>query len=125
MLSTLLGLVIGAVFTGLVGGLFLWILSKLGLGLTVDGFGPAFLGAIAIAFVSALVVGLLGAFGLMPTGSGLFSAIISLVISALILLIADRFVAGMKVHGFGGAIIGAIGFGVLSWLSSWLLGMFT
>ncbi|WP_129670497.1 phage holin family protein [Candidatus Chloroploca sp. Khr17] len=123
MLSTVLGLVIVAIFIGLIGGLFLWVLSNLGMGLTVDGFGSAFLGAIAIAVVSTVVVGLLGMFGLTVNGAGLISAIVNLVISAIVLLIADTFVAGMKVNGFSGAITGAIGFGLLGWLSNWVLGL--
>jgi uncharacterized membrane protein YvlD (DUF360 family) len=39
-------------------------------------------------------------------------------------MISDRFVPGMKVNGFGGAIIAAIAIGVVSWLVAWFLGLF-
>jgi putative membrane protein len=37
-------------------------------------------------------------------------------------MIADRFVSGMRVSGFLGAIVAAIAIGVISWLLSLLLG---
>jgi uncharacterized membrane protein YvlD (DUF360 family) len=40
-----------------------------------------------------------------------------------VLLISDKFVPGMKVNGFMGAIIAAVAIGLVSWLISWLLGL--
>jgi uncharacterized membrane protein YvlD (DUF360 family) len=37
-------------------------------------------------------------------------------------MVSDRFVAGMRVNGFGGAIIAAIAIAVVNWLVTWLLG---
>ncbi len=65
---------------------------------------------------------LLGQLGI-GTGGGLWGAIVSLVVAALVLLVADRFVAGMKVNGFVGALIAAIAIAVVAWLVSWLLGL--
>ncbi|MCZ7673332.1 MAG: phage holin family protein [Chloroflexi bacterium] len=44
--------------------------------------------------------------------------------AAVVLMISDRFVAGMKVNGFGGAIVAAIAIGVVTWLVNWVLGLF-
>lgn len=123
-MAGLLSLLIGTVVVGLIGGIYIWLLSNLGLGLRVDGFGAAFIAAIVIAVVSNVVIWLLGSLGLLVANVGLFGAIINLLISAVILLIADRFVSGLKVNGFGGAIIAAIGFGVLQWLAGLIAGLF-
>jgi putative membrane protein len=124
-MAGLIGLLIGTVIVGLIGGFLIWILSNLGWGLRVDGFGAAFISAIVIAIVSNVVIWLLGSLGLLVANVGLFGAIINLIVSAVILLIADNFVAGLKVNGFGGAIIAAIGFGVLQWLASLIAGFFS
>jgi putative membrane protein len=42
-------------------------------------------------------------------------------VAAVILLISDRFLSGMEVNGFVGAIIAAIGIAFVTWLVSWLL----
>jgi putative membrane protein len=54
----------------------------------------------------------------------LLGAIVYLVVAAVVLMISDRFVPGMKVNGFGGAIIAAIAIAVVSWLVVWFLGLF-
>ncbi len=123
-MAGLIGLLIGTVVVGLVGGVLVWIVSSLGWGLHVDGFGAAFISAIVIAVVSNVVIWLLGSLGLLVANVGLFGALINLIVSAVILLIADRFVAGLQVNGFGGAIIAALGFGVLQWLADLIAGFF-
>ena len=105
-------------------GFVIWIVGKLGMGLTVDGFVPAIIAAIAIAVVSGLITWGLGLFGITLGGTGLMAAIVSLVVAAVVLLLADKFVPGMQVKGFGGAIIAAIAIGVVTWLISWVLGLF-
>jgi putative membrane protein len=44
-----------------------------------------------------------------------------LIVAAIILSISDRFLSGMSVSGFGGAIIAAIAIGVVTWIVDWLL----
>jgi putative membrane protein len=44
-------------------------------------------------------------------------------VAAVVLLVSDRFVKGMKVNGFGGAIIAAISYGVIAWLLQWVIGL--
>jgi putative membrane protein len=121
MLTGLIGLLINFAIVGLFGGILIWILSSLNLGLKVDGFGSAFLAAIVISLVSSVVVWLLSTVGLLPANTGLIGPILNLLISAGILMIADRFIAGMKVNGFGGAIIAALGFGIISALAGLLV----
>jgi putative membrane protein len=70
--------------------------------------------------VSAVVSWLLGALGV-GVGGGLVGLIINLIVAAVVLMISDRFVAGMKVNGFGGAIVAAIAIAVVNWLVTWLL----
>ena len=55
-------------------------------------------------------------------GKGLLGGIISLVVGAIMLLISGSFVPGLKVKGFGGALIAAIAIGVFSWLLNLILG---
>ena len=118
MLSTLLSIVIGLVLYAVV----IYIVSRLGMGLTVANFTSALIAGAVIAIVSWLVWWLLGAIGI-GNGSGLIAAIVNLVVAAVILLIADRFVPGMKVNGFVGALIAAVAIAVVAWLIGWLLGV--
>ena len=118
MLSTLLSIVIGLVLYAVV----IYIVSRLGMGLTVANFTSALIAGAVIAIVSWLVWWLLGAIGI-GNGSGLIAAIVNLVVAAVILLIADRFVPGMKVNGFIGALIAAVAIAVVAWLIGWLLGV--
>ena len=47
-----------------------------------------------------------------------------MVVAAVVLLISDRFVKGMKVNGFVGALVAAIAYGVVVWLIQWVLSLF-
>ena len=118
MLCTLLSIVIGLVLYAVV----IYIVSRLGMGLTVANFTSALIAGAVIAIVSWLVWWLLGVIGI-GNGSGLIAAIVNLVVAAVILLIADRFVPGMKVNGFVGALIAAVAIAVVAWLIGWLLGV--
>ena len=106
-----------------VAAVVLLIVSRLNLGLSVAGFGAAAISAIVIAIVGAVVLWLLGLFGI-TFGGGWLGALVFLVVAAVVLLIAARFVPGLTVKGFTGAIVAAIGIGVVYWLLAWLLGLF-
>ena len=106
ILSLLLAWALGAVV--------LMIVSRLGAGLSVEGFVPAFIASAVITIVSWIFLWL---FGFTDDGSGWWSALVGLVVAAVILMISGRFVKGMKVNGFGGAIIAAIAYGVIVWLA--------
>jgi putative membrane protein len=67
---------------------------------------------------------LLSLIGVTVGGAGIWAALVALVVSAVILLISDRFVSGIKVNGFVGAIVAAIAISVVTWLVNWLLSLF-
>lgn len=114
-MGSFLGLLIAVVIGALISGFVIWIVGRLGLGLEVDGFGSAFLAAIVIAIVGGIITWLLGLLGI-TIGSGILGAIVQLIVSAVVLLISDRFLSGLRVAGFTGAIIAAIAIGVVYWL---------
>lgn len=118
---SILGAIIGILIAAAIGGLVIWIVGKLGLGLEVDGFMPAFLAAIVIAVVAGLINWLLGALGI-TIGGGLLGAIVHLVIAAVVLMISGSIVRGLRVNGFVGALIAAIAIGVMGWLVGLVVG---
>ncbi len=118
MLGTLLGILLALVLAAVV----IVIVSKLNLGLTVDGFGPAIIAAAVIAIVGGLIYWLLGVLGI-TIGGGWLGAIINLIIAAVVLLTAGRMLKGLKVNGFVGAIVAAIAIGVVTWVINWFLGL--
>jgi putative membrane protein len=120
MLNTLLSIAI----VWLLSALVIYIVGRLNLGMTVSGFGAALIAAAVIAIVSGLltwlIVNVLG----IGDGGGWWGAIVSLVVAAVVLIVSDKFVSGMKVNGFVGAIIAALGIGLVGWLANWLVGLF-
>ena len=118
ILGVIIGILIGAFFTGLI----IWIVGKLGLGLEVSGFGPAYVAAIVIAILNGIVTWLLGVHGV-DLGAGFVAALISLVIAAIVLLLAGRFVKGLVVKGFLGAIVAAIAIAAVGWLIAWVVSL--
>jgi putative membrane protein len=118
-----MGAIISAIIYLIVAALVIWIVGRLNLGLTVRGFGAAIVAAIVIAIVTAVVAWLLGLLGITIGGTGLLAAIIALIVAAIVLMISDRFVPGMEVHGFTGAIVAAIGIAVVGWIVSWVLSL--
>jgi putative membrane protein len=117
-----MGAILNFVVWLVVAALVIWIVSRLKLGLTVSGFGAAIIAALVISVVTAVIVWLLGLLGI-TAGAGILGAILGLIIAAVVLLLADRFVPGMQVKGFTGAIIAAIAIAVVSWIVLWLLGL--
>jgi len=101
--------------------LAIWAVGKLGMGLTVSGFGPAVVAAVVISVLSWLVVWLLGALGL--GFGGFLGAVVNLVIAALVLMFAGNMVKGLRVKGFVPALIGAIAIAFVSWLIDGVVGL--
>ena len=118
IVGLIIGILIGALFTGLI----IWVVGKLGLGLEVSGFGPAFVAAIVIAALNGVVTWLLGVLGV-SIGAGFLGAVINLVIAALVLLLAGNFVKGLVVKGFIGAIVAAVAISAIGWLIAWGLSL--
>jgi putative membrane protein len=118
-----MGVIWSAIVAVVVAAVVLMIVSRFNLGLSVSGFGAAAIAAIVIAIVGAVVVWLLGLFGL-SIGGGWLGALVFLVVAAVVLMISDKFVPGMSVKGFTGAIVAAIAIAVVYFLLAWLLGLF-
>jgi putative membrane protein len=107
----------------IVSAIVIWIVGKFNLGLSVSGFGSAIMAALVIGIVGGLIVWALGFFGITLTG-GLLAAIINLIVAAVVLMISDKFLSGMEVHGFMGAIVAALAIGVVGWVVTWALSLF-
>jgi putative membrane protein len=105
-----------------VAAVVIMIVSRLNLGLGVSGFMSAAIASVVIAVVGAVVLWLMGLLGL-SIGGGFLGTLVYLVVAAIVLNISDKFVPGMKVNGFMGGVVAAIGIGVVYWLLSWLLGL--
>jgi putative membrane protein len=123
-MEAMLGTVLGIALAWAFGAAVLMIVGRLGLGLAVDGFGAAFIASAVISIVGGVILWALSFFGISIGGPGLLGAIVSLVVAAVVLLVSDRFVSGMKVNGFVGALVAAIAYGVVVWLIQWVLSLF-
>ena len=117
-----MALLIDLIILILVSAVVIWIVSKLNLGLSVDGYGSAIIAAIVIAIVNAIVFWLLGLLGI-TIGVGFLGFVVLLIIAAVVLILSDKILPGMKVDGFLGAIIAAIAIVVVNWLLVWLLAL--
>ena len=117
-----MGVLFNTIIALIVAAVVLMIVSRFNLGLTVKGFGAAIIAAIVIAVVAGVLAWLLGLLGI-TIGGGILGAIILLIVAAVVLMLSDKFVPGMEVKGFSGAIIAAIAIAVVSWIITWLLGL--
>jgi putative membrane protein len=122
-MSSILASVLAIALMWAVGGVIILIVGRLKLGLTVENYGSAFIASAAISIVAGIIHWLLHTIGI-TINPNLLGAILNLIIAAIILLVADRFVKGMKVNGFGGALIAAIAYGVVAGLIHWFLNLF-
>ena len=118
----MLGAIVGIVIALLISGFIIWIVGKLGLGLTVSGFGAAFIAGAVIAIVGGVIAWLLGLVGL-TLAPGLLGGIVTLIVAAIVLMISGSFVPGMQVKGFLGAIVAAIAIAIVSGIVYWLLSL--
>ena len=123
-MSSMLELLLTWALVWAFGAVVLYIVGRLGLGLLVRDFGSAFIASAVISVVSGLIHGLLGFVDLELVNTNFFGAILSLAVTALVLLISDRFVKGMIVSGFVGAMIAAVSYGAVAWLLQWVIGQF-
>lgn len=118
-----MGVIWSALVAIVVAAVVLLIVSRFNLGLSVSGFGAAAISAVVIAIVGAVVIWLLGLLNI-SIGGGFLGTLVYLVVAAVVLLVADKFVPGLKVNGFVGAIVAAIAIAVVYYLLAWLLGLF-
>jgi len=103
MFEGIVGILLLLVITAVV----LMIVNRFKIGVEVDGFGSAFIAAVVIAIVGGGIVWLLNILGINLLG-GVVGMIAVLIVVAIVLMIADRFVSGLHVSSFGGAFISAI-----------------
>jgi len=75
-------------------------------GVQVEGWGPAFIGAVVLGLVNAVVrpVMVFLTLPLTVLSFGLFL----LVINALVLWLVAALVPGIRIHGFGAALLGSL-----------------
>ena len=117
-MGTILSIIVYLVIAAVV----LMIVDRLNMGLSVGGFANAVIAAAVIAIVAGIVAWLLGLLGI-GAGTGWLAAIVNLIVAAVVLMFSDRILPSMKVNGFTGAIVAAIGIGVVGWVINWLLSL--
>jgi putative membrane protein len=120
MEGQLVNALVGIVLGGVIGAIVLKIVSSLNLGLWVQGFVAAFIAAIVIAVIAIGIRYVLSAIGV-PSPGGIIGFIVNLIVSAVVLLIADKLLSGLTVHGFKGAIIAALAISVITWVAGLFL----
>jgi putative membrane protein len=112
MLAFLLHLVLTAAL--------LLLIAKLVSGIQIGGWGPALLGALVLGLVNAIVRPLMVflTFPLTIITLGLFL----FVINALVLLLVAALVPGMRIQGFGPALLGSLLLTLLNVVISIIIG---
>ena len=114
-MEVLIGAIIGIAIGTLISGTLIWLVGKLGLGLSVESFGWAMLAGLVIGVISILISSLI------PQSQGWVSAIVQLVISAVVIFGAGKLLKGMTVDGPSGAILAACAIAGISYLASAVL----
>ncbi len=110
-------MLINIIIVGVISGFVIWVVGKLKLGLTVDGFMPAFIAAFVIAIVGGVLVWLFGLVGLDPGSfGGFWAGVVNLIIAAIVLMLSGAIIPGMTVNGMKGALIGAVSIGIVAWI---------
>jgi putative membrane protein len=112
-------LIVIAVAT-VVNGLIILTVSSLNLGLRVRGFLTALVVAIVIATIGTIVRFVLPAIGV-PSLGGIAGLVERLIVTAVGLLLADKLLQGLTVHGFKGVITASLAIAVILWMLDLLL----
>ena len=113
---SVIGIIIGALVGAIFSGLVLWVVGKLGWGIEVDGFGPAYLAAVIIAILSAVVHWIWQAVFNYTPPAGLAGAVSNLLVAAILLQFVGGRIKGLRVKGFSGAIIAALAVAAVAWV---------
>lgn len=120
VIGSLLGAIIGLIISTVISGLLIWIVGKLGLGIEVDGFGPALMTGFVIALLWLFAAWLWNLIGYTPAG-GLSGAITHLILTAAFLYGIRNSISGLRVKGFTGAVIAAAAIAIITWLVNFAL----
>jgi putative membrane protein len=115
-MEVVVGLVIGILIGAVISGAIIWIVSKFNMGLSVDSFGWAMLAGLFIGVITTLIT------HFVPNLSGIVGAVVHLIVSAVVILLAGKAFSGVKVDGFSGALLAAVMMALISFGLALLLG---
>ena len=115
-MEVIVGLVIGILIGAVISGVIIWIVSKLNMGLSVDSFGWAMLAGLFIGVITTLIT------QFVPNLNGIVGAVVHLIVSAVVILLAGKAFSGVKVDGFSGALLAAVMMALISFGLALLLG---
>jgi putative membrane protein len=107
-MEAIVGLIIGILIAAVISGVVIWIVSRFNVGLSVDNFGWAMLAGLFIGAITSLIN------SFVPGMEGIIAAVVHLVVSAAVILLAGKVFSGVKVDGFKGALIAAIVMAIVS-----------
>ena len=114
-MEAIIGLIIGILISAIVSGVIIWLVSKLNIGVSVDGFGWAILAGLFIGAITNLLNHLI------PGMNEILTAAIHLVISAGVILLAGKLFSGVKVDGFKGALVAAVAIAIVGFVLALVL----
>lgn len=114
-MENILGLVIGILIAAVISGAIIWLVSRLDLGLHVDGFGSAMIAGLLIGFITNLI-------GRVVTVGGAVGVIINIVVAAAVIFLCGQLLKGLTVKGFVGALIAAVAIAVIGLVLSLAVG---
>jgi len=115
-MEVIVGLVIGILIGAVISGAIIWIVSKLNMGLSVDSFGWAMLAGLFIGVITTLIT------QFVPNLNGIVGAVVHLIVSAVVILLAGKAFSGVKVDGFSGALLAAVMMALIGFGLALLLG---
>ena len=121
VVGSIIGAIIGLAISTVVAGLLIWLVAKLGLGIEVDGFGPALLTGFVIGVAWLLATLFWNLIGYTPA-EGFAGAITHLILTAGFLYGFRNTISGLRVNGFTGALIASAAIALITWLAGLALG---
>lgn len=98
----------------LISAVSIYLVALLGIGVSVKSFWAALIAALILGLANLLIRPLLLLFTL-PLNV-LTLGLFTLVVNAIVFLLAATFTPGFQVRGFGAAFVGAILTGVIAWV---------
>jgi putative membrane protein len=113
--GTIIGAAIGIGLGTVVYAILLWIVGKLGLGVTVKGFPSALLAGLLVA-IGGAIAAWLGTQLDAPAAEGLTGAVSHLIIATGVLKALGSGLSGIEVRGWGAAFLGALAIAALGWV---------
>ncbi len=112
-----LGLVIAVFLATVISGLLIWLLGTFGIGVQVSGPVPAFLAGLLISVTGGGVSWLLSLRDI-KLGAGTRGAILNTLLGVVMLMAGEKFIPGLAVAGFSGALLASTLMFIISWLAS-------